>query len=192
MIKLTDLITEGNTFGDIKLKTLSQLKKSDRLSSTFYILGMFEDGSYTASYNRKRIISYARYILQSGAVGDDNYDEFITKFEKKIIKLSKSPKLKDLAIQRMIDSIYGNENNREIPKSAKDWIIGIVSKAYLGSISSFDGWKLYNYVTVDTDVKLWTSYQGASMTTKTAKITFSWDKDYTKEFEYDTSGYWNS
>ena len=166
-----------------ELKTIAQISKMDRRQNDAlrgiarYALGRDLQGAL-------------KYLNKSDTLKLEDEQLFLDEYGAKIKKMYKSPQYKKLIIKNLYYEVEQNNYNMEIPASIRDWVLSIITKDVPSEILFFDGYKLYQNLEVDKFDDSWSSYQGAQMTTKKAKVIFSYDKDYTKEFDLGTSGVW--
>ena len=168
---------------NFELKTMAQITKSKKIGSIISAIHSIVYGN-NSPYNLK-------YLDKSEKLKKEYYTAFTEEYKDKIIKMYKSPAYKKLVMQNIKDNVEEQEYNEEIPKDVINWALDIIAKGSIDSASVFDGYKLYQYLTIDKSTESWTSGQGASMTTKKAKVIFDYDKEYKKDFDLGTSGYWN-
>jgi hypothetical protein len=102
-------------------------------------------------------------------------------------RLSKKEKILKTKLEQMKENTLNRFDHEDIC----DWIIRMLEENFsLKEIESFDAWKTYVYVDVVLEESNWTSYQGASMTTKNYNVVFNYlDKTFKTSFE-DTKGCW--
>ena len=175
---------------DYELKTMAQIKKMQRGQSyAFDAINLFGNPK-RYSWAIKSRISLSKYLDKSENIEENQMVEFIEQNRNKIEKMRKSKPFKELVLNNIIKDISSNNYNNNIPSDIVEWAIKILSKQDIDVIVGFDGYKLYQYLEINTSTDSWVSYQGASMTDKKAKVIFD-TFDEEKEFHLGTSGYWN-
>jgi hypothetical protein len=170
---------------EFELKTMAQIKKSKSLTSTLKaFLYLSQDSVYKKNY--------LKYADKSEKLKKENFDLFTSEYRLKAEKIVKSKAFKDLAIQALKADVEENNYNTQIPASVRDWAISLIIKEGIDWIVRYDGYKLYQDLESEEFEEGWTSYQGASMTTKKAKAIFTGvEGKHEMEFNLGTSGYWN-
>ena len=167
-----------------ELKTMAQIKKSKSLRST--LLGFL----YLSK--NSPVKRYLKYTDRFEKLKEKDYDAYISEYMLKAQRIVKSKAFKDLAIKCLEDDVLQNDYNLDIDESIRKWAIDLIKKDGIDTIVRYDGYKLYQDLVIDTSSESWTSYQGASMTTKKATVKFTGiEGNHEKEFDLGTSGYWN-
>jgi len=98
---------------------------------------------------------YLNKCLKKGEVTSENVEEFAKAFKKKALKLIENDEMRDAAISLLKGYVKANDiNDREIDNSVLNWIYDILrdkKKCTVFDILVIDGYKLYQYVTVEKE-----------------------------------------
>jgi hypothetical protein len=170
---------------EYKIKTLSLIRKSRNLTDT--IKGFI----YTArgSYFKK---SYIKYTERENNILPEDVEKYEIENIAKIKRMVKSKPFIELAESLLRENVLENNYNTQIPSEIREWALKIIMDDGIETVARYDGYKLYQDIEYETSSEGWTSFQGASMTTKKATAKFvGINETYEKEFDLGTSGYWN-
>ena len=171
---------------EFELKTMSQIKKSRNLTSTLKAFVYLANDDFYAK-------NYLKYAEKNEKLKDSDFEAFKEEYRDKAKKIVKSKAFKDLAINNLRENIEADSYNDNIPGAIKNWVISILVKEGIESLVTYDGYKLFQDIEIEESTDSWVSRQGASMTSKKAKVKFTSNvKTYEEEFDLGTSGYWNN
>lgn len=170
---------------EIKLKTILKISKMERKADVL--------NNIISIAKRGKASRCLRFLAKNDFLPEEYEEAFVQKFKRRIEQTYKSTPFKKILIDRLKEDIENNDYNNNIPSSIKRWVVGIICAAKdPSSIYRFDGWKLYQYLEIETSTENWTSHQGAYMTDEKANVKFYFEGiEHEKDFDLGTTGYWN-